>query len=144
MEFEEAVMGLLDNLENQALGNVSGGSSNPLASGLLQMIQNQPGGLQGLVQTFHDKGMGGLVSSWISTGPNPPIRADQVHQVLGSDQVKALAAKAGINPDVAGAAIAQLLPTLVDKLTPNGAVPDHSNVLEMASSMLKNFQTKAS
>lgn len=137
-------MGLLDNLENQAIGNVLGGSSNPLASGLLQMIQNQPGGLQGLVQSFHDKGMGGLVSSWISTGPNPPISADQVHQVLGSDQVKELAAKAGINPDMASSAIAQILPGLVDKLTPNGSVPDHSNVLEMATSMLKNFETKAS
>ncbi len=137
-------MGLLDNLENAAMGNVLGGSSNPLATGLLQMIQNQPGGLQGLVQSFHDKGMGGLVSSWVSTGPNPPISADQVHQVLGSDQVNALAAKAGINPDVASAAIAQILPGLVDKLTPNGSVPDHSNVLEMATSMLKNFETKAS
>lgn len=137
-------MGLLDNLENQALGKVLGGSSNSLTSGLLQMIQNQPGGLQGLVQSFHDKGMGGLVSSWISSGPNPPISGDQVHQVLGSDQVKALAAKAGISPDVAGAAIAQILPGLVDKLTPNGSVPDHSNVLEMASSMLKNLGTKAS
>jgi uncharacterized protein YidB (DUF937 family) len=137
-------MGLLDNLENQALGNVLGGGSNPLAAGLLQMIQNQPGGLQGLVQSFHDKGMGGLVSSWISSGPNPPISADQVHQVLGGDQVKALAAKAGISPDTAGAAIAQILPGLVDKLTPNGSVPDHGNVLEMASSMLKNLGTKAS
>ena len=137
-------MGLLDNLENQVLGNVLGGSSNPLAAGLLQMIQNQPGGLQGLVQSFHDKGMGGLVSSWISSGPNPPISADQVHQVLGGDQVKALAAKAGISPDVAGAAIAQILPGLVDKLRPNGSVPDHSNVLEMASSILKNLETKAS
>jgi uncharacterized protein YidB (DUF937 family) len=138
------MMGLLDNLENQALGNVLGGSTNPLASGLLQMIQSQPGGLQGLVQTFHDKGMGGLVSAWVSTGPNPPITADQVHQVLGSDQVKALAAKVGISPDVAGNAIAQLLPGLVDKLTPNGSVPDHGNVLDMASRMLKNFETKAS
>ena len=43
----EVVMGLLDGLENQALGNILGRSSNPLASGLLQMIQNQPGGLQG-------------------------------------------------------------------------------------------------
>ena len=137
-------MGLLDNLENQALGSVLGGSSNSLASGLLQMIQNQPGGLQGLVQSFHDKGMGGLVSSWISSGPNPPISGDQVHQVLGSDQVKALAAKAGISPDVAGTAIAQILPGLVDKLTPNGSVPDHSNVLEMASNMLKSLGTKAS
>jgi uncharacterized protein YidB (DUF937 family) len=137
-------MGLLDNLENQAVGNVLGSSSNPLASSLLHMIQNQPGGLQGMVQSFHDKGMGGLVSSWVSNGPNPPISADQVHQVLGSDQVKALAAKAGINPDTAGAAIAALLPTLVDKLTPNGSVPDHGNVVDMASSILKNFETKAS
>jgi uncharacterized protein YidB (DUF937 family) len=137
-------MGLLDNLGNQATGAAAGGSTDSLAGSLLHMIQNQPGGLQGLVQTFHDKGMGGLVSSWISTGPNPPISADQVHQVLGSDQVKALAAKAGINPDVAGASIAQLLPSLVDKLTPNGSVPDHSNVLEMATNMLRNLGTKAS
>ncbi|MFZ0687157.1 MAG: YidB family protein [Terriglobales bacterium] len=137
-------MGLLDNLENQALGSVLGGSSNPLASGLLQMIQNQPGGLQGLVQSFHDKGLGGVASSWVGSGPNAPISSDQVHQVLGSDQVKALAAKAGISPDVAGSAIAQLLPGIVDKLTPNGAVPDHSNVLAMASSLLKGFETKAS
>jgi uncharacterized protein YidB (DUF937 family) len=137
-------MGLLDNLESQTLGNVLGGSSNPLAAGILQMIQNQPGGLQGLVQSFRDKGLGGLVSSWISVGPNPPISADQVHQVLGSDQVKALAAKAGINPDAASSAIAELLPGLVDKLTPNGSVPDHGNVLEMTANMLKNFGTKAS
>jgi uncharacterized protein YidB (DUF937 family) len=137
-------MGLLDNLENEAVGKVLGGSSNPLAAGLLQTIQNQPGGLQGMVQSFHDKGMGGIVSSWVSSGANSPITADQIHAVLGSDQVKALAAKAGISPDEAGNAIAQLLPTLVNKLTPNGSVPDHSNVLEMASSMLKNFETKAS
>ena len=137
-------MGLLDNLENQAVGKVLGGCSIPLASGLFQMIQNQPAGLQGLVQSFHDKGMGGVVSSWVGTGTNAPITADEIHQVLGSDQVKALAAKAGINPDTAGAAIAQLLPTLVDKLTPNGAVPERSNVLEMASSMLKEIEAKAS
>jgi uncharacterized protein YidB (DUF937 family) len=137
-------MGLLDNLENEALVNILGRSSNPLASGLLQMIQNQPGGLQGLVQSFQEKGMGGLVSSWEGSGANSPITADQIHQVLGSDQVKVLAAKAGISPDDAGSAIAQLLPGMVDKLTPNGSVPEHSNVLAMASNMLQNFETKAS
>ncbi len=137
-------MGLLDNLENAAMGKVLGGNSNPLAAGILQMIQNQPGGLPGLVQSFHDKGMGGLVSSWVSTGPNPPISGDQVHQVLGSDQVKELAAKAGINPDVASTAIAQLLPSIVDKLTPNGSVPDHGNVMSMVGGLLQGLETKAS
>jgi uncharacterized protein YidB (DUF937 family) len=133
-------MGLLDNLENQALGKVlGGGSSNPLASELLQMIQNQPGGLQGLVQNFHDKGLGGVAQSWVGNGQNLPISADQIHQVLGSDQVKALAAKAGISPDAAGGAIAQLLPGLIDKLTPNGQVPAHNNVMDMVGGLLQNL-----
>jgi uncharacterized protein YidB (DUF937 family) len=132
-------MGLLDNLEGQAVSKMLGGSSNPLAAGLLQMIQNQPGGLQGLVQSFHEKGLGGLVSSWVAVGPNPPATADQIHQVLGSDQVKALAEKAGISPDNAGSAIALLLPTLVDKLTPNGQVPAPNNVMEMVGGLLKNL-----
>ena len=132
-------MGLLDALENQALGSLLGKSSNPLATQLLQMIQNQPGGLQGLVQSFHDKGLGGVVSSWVGTGQNQPITADQIHQVLGSEQVQALAARAGISPDAAGSAIAQLLPTLVDKLTPNGQVPPHSDVMGMVGGLLQNL-----
>lgn len=132
-------MGLLDNIENQVLGNVVGSSSNPLATGLLQMIQNQPGGLQGLVQSFHDKGLGGVASSWVGTGPNTPVTSDQIHQVLGSDQVKALAAKAGISPDMAGSAIAQLLPSIVDKLTPNGQVPAHNSVMDMVGGLLQNL-----
>jgi uncharacterized protein YidB (DUF937 family) len=137
-------MGLLDSLENEAMGKVLGSCSNPLAASLLQMIQNQPGGLQGLVQSFHDKGMGGVVSSWVGTGQNLPISADQIPQVLGSDQVKALAAKCGVSPDAAGSAIAQLLPGIVDKLTPNGQVPEHSDVMEIASGLLASLGQKAS
>jgi len=132
-------MGLLDSLENEALGKVLGGGSNPLASSLLQMIQNQPGGLQGLVQNFHDKGLGEIASSWVGSGQNMPISSDQIHQVLGSDQVKALAAKAGISPDAAGGAIAQLLPGIIDKLTPNGQVPAHNNVMEMVGGLLQGL-----
>jgi uncharacterized protein YidB (DUF937 family) len=138
-------MSFLDNLENQAVTSVLGGSSNPLAAGLLQMIQNQPGGLQGMVQSFHEKGLGGLMSAWVSTGPNPPMTTDQVHQALGSDKVKELASAAGISPDIASSAIAQLLPGIVDKLTPNGQVPEHSSVMDIASSLLQSFtQPRAS
>ena len=138
-------MGLLDNLENQAVTSLLGGSSSPLAASILQMIQNQPGGLSGLVQSFHDKGLGGLVSAWVSTGPNPPMTTDQVHQALGSDKVKELAAAAGIAPDMANSAIAQWLPGIIDKLTPNGEVPEHSSVMDMASGLLKSLtQAKAS
>ena len=129
-------MGILDNLENQAVTSLLGNSANPLATSILQMIQNQPGGLQGLVQSFHDKGLGGIVSSWVSTGQNLPISADQIRQVLGSERVKQLAAAAGISPDLAGSSIAQVLPTIVDKLTPNGQVGDHSSVMDMIGGLL--------
>jgi YidB-like protein len=95
-------MGLLDDMENKAVASMLGGSSNPLAGSLLQMINNHPGGLSGLVQSFHDKGLGDVASSWIGSGQNLPISADQIQHVLGSDTVKQLAAKAGISPDIAG------------------------------------------
>src|SRR5215813_10707775 len=113
--FKEFDMGLLDNLESQAMSSLSGGSnSNPLVASVLQMIQSQPGGLQGLVQSFHDKGLSGVVASWVSTGQNMPISAEQIQQVLGSDRVKHIAAAAGISPDAANSSIAQLLPSIVD------------------------------
>jgi uncharacterized protein YidB (DUF937 family) len=68
-------MRLLD--EGKALSSMLGNSSSPLASGLMQMINNQPGGLPGLIQSFHDKGIGCLVRSWVGTGQNLPISADQ-------------------------------------------------------------------
>lgn len=132
-------MGIFDDLEDKAVNSMLGGSSNPLATGLLQMIHNQPGGLPGLLQSFHDKGLGSLASSWVGTGQNLPITSDQIQHVLGSDQVKQLAAKAGISPDAAGAALSQLLPSLVDKLTPNGEMPQHSTLLETGMSLLQSL-----
>lgn len=137
-------MGLLDNLENQALTGMQGNNSNPLLAGLLQMIQNQPGGLQGLVQSFHDKGLGGLVSSWVSTGQNLPISGDQIHNALGSERMQELARAAGISPEMAGSSIAQILPGLVDKLTPNGQVPEHGSVMDMVGGLLGNLMPRAS
>jgi len=132
-------MGLFDDLENKAANSMLGGSSNPLATGLLQVINNTPGGLSGLVQSFHDKGLGGVAASWVGTGQNLPISADQIQHVLGSDQVKQLAAQAGISPDAAGTALSQLLPTLVDKLTPNGQMPQPSSLKEMGMRVLESL-----
>jgi len=134
-------MGLFEDLENKAIRGVTGGSSNPLVSQLLQMIEQQPGGLSGLLQNFHQKGLGGLVNSWVGTGQNLPISSDQIEHVLGSSQVQQLAAKAGISPAAASSQLSQLLPTLVDKLTPNGQVPTESGLLEMGMNLLKSLKT---
>jgi uncharacterized protein YidB (DUF937 family) len=136
-------MGLLDNLESMAMGQMTGsnnaGSGNA-ASEILQMIQNHPGGISGLVQSFHNNGLGGLVNSWISTGQNQPINATQIEQVLGSSQVQALAQKLGIDPNQASSLLSQMLPNVIDKLSPNGAVPNQSNLMQMGESLLASFQ----
>ena len=132
-------MSFLEDMACKELGSILSSSSNPLASSVMQMINNQPGGLSGLVQQFHDKGLGSLVSSWVSTGQNLPISADQIQHALGSDQVKELAAKAGISPEAASSHLAQLLPMLVDKLTPNGQVPETSSLLQSGMDMLKGL-----
>ena len=133
-------MGLLDDMAGKAMHSAMGYTSNPLAQQLLQMINNQPGGLAGLVQNFHQKGLGELVNSWISPGQNMAISTEQVHTALGSDVVKDLADKAGVSPDAAGSSLAQLLPMLVDKLTPNGQMPQKDNLLETGMNLLKSFE----
>ena len=130
-------------MAGKELGSTLSGSSNPLVSTIMQMINNQPGGLSGLVQQFHDKGLGSLVSSWVGTGQNLPISTDQLQHVLGSEQVKQLAAQAGISPETASSHLTQLLPMLIDKLTPNGRVPEASSstssMLEAGLDMLKGL-----
>jgi uncharacterized protein YidB (DUF937 family) len=133
-------MSFLEDMAGKEVSGMLANSSNPIAASVMQMINSQPGGLCGLVQQFHDKGLGGLVTSWIGTGQNMPISADQLQHVLGSEQVKELAAKCGISPEAATSHLSQLLPGLIDKLTPNGEVPQGgSSILEEGMGMLKNL-----
>ncbi len=133
-------MSFLEDMAGKELSSMLSSSSNPMAASVMQMINNQPGGLSGLVQQFHDKGLGGLITSWVGTGQNLPISADQIQHVLGSEQVKELAAKAGISPDAAGAHLAQFLPMLIDKLTPSGQVQQGtSSLLQSGLSMLQGL-----
>jgi len=133
-------MSFLEDMAGKELSSMLSSSSNPMASSVIQMINSQPGGLSGLLQQFHDKGLGGLVTSWVSTGQNLPISADQIQHVLGSEQVKELAAKAGISPDAAGSHLAEFLPMLIDKLTPNGQVQQGtSSLLQSGLSMLQGL-----
>lgn len=136
-------MGIFDEVKNAGLSGLmgGGGAQQPamnLATGVLEMLGGpQGGGLQGLVQMFSQKGLGHLVSSWISTGPNLPVSGDQIHSALGSDNVRALAQKAGIAPDKASSMLSEMLPMLVDKLTPNGQIPESGGLLEQGMSILK-------
>lgn len=134
-------MGILDDILKGVSG-ASGGAPEPahhtLATELVGMLSGggMSGGLAGLVNMFNQKGLGDVVSSWVSTGKNLPISPDQIQSVLGSAQVQALAAKAGINPQMASAAIAQILPQLVDRATPTGQIPS-GGIMDALSGFLK-------
>ena len=134
-------MSFIDDIANKAFGRL-GGSGNPTVTAVLQMVNNHPGGFSGLLQTFHEKGLGGVASSWVGTGENQTISADQIQGVIGEDRIKQFAAKVGIPPDQASAKLAEYLPQVVDKLTPNGQVPS-GNLMELGKSLLKSFTDKA-
>ena len=139
-------MGLLDQILGGVLGQVGGGNQTQQQGGGVQamlvqaalgMLTNrQTGGLGGLADMFRQAGLGDKVNSWINTGHNLPVSGNEVQQALGQDQIAAIAQKIGIPPEMASAALAKLLPQMIDHATPNGEVPEHS-ALEEGLNMLK-------
>lgn len=120
-------MGLLDTLAGQILGsltNANNGQQSALLEAIGGMLTQQPAGLAGLVAAFNEQGLGGAMASWISTGQNETISPTQLQSVLGSDQLSAIAAKLGFSTDEASGHLAALLPQVIDKLTPDGKLPD--------------------
>jgi uncharacterized protein YidB (DUF937 family) len=130
-------MGLLDQVVG-AMSGQQGGGGNALLSGVLQLVNNpQTGGLSGLVQAFQNGGMGDIVKSWVSTGQNLPISAEQIQSVLGNEQLQSLAAQAGLDTGQLSGQLAQLLPQVVDRLTPDGTVPEGSDLMSRGMELLK-------
>lgn len=144
-------MGLLDGI----LGAVLGGSSAPAAGGAAggidaealmriagQLLQ-QHGGVGGLVEAFTKGGLGQAASSWVSTGANHPVSAEQVTTVLGYGQVGQIASQLGLDHGQASSILAQLLPQLVDHLTPNGVVPAaHTTQVDLMNAALGMLKSK--
>ena len=119
-------MGFLDSLENSpALKGVLG----QLGAAVLPVVLGEvmgtgsTGGLNAIVAKMQQAGLGDQVNSWIGTGQNLPITADQVRQVLGNDTVRQLAAKYNIPVDQITQILAQQLPGAVDHASPDGKLP---------------------
>jgi len=125
-------MGIFDTLAGQVLGQMAG---NNHPEGMFEAVgamltDPRTGGLQGLVTAFEQGGMGGVIASWIGTGENLPISAEQLQAVLGSEQVQAIASRLGLSTQDVSGHLAQLLPQVIDKLTPGGAIPDSRDALD--------------
>ena len=139
-------MGLLDTLANEASRALSGAGGNEhpglmdVVTGLIRDSNN--GGLPGLIAKFQQSGLGDAVASWVSTGRNLPISAEQLQSVLGNAQVQAIAQKLGLSTNDVAQALAKVLPQTIDHLTPDGHVPA-GNIVEQGLEFLQGIARKA-
>ncbi|MFL6652992.1 MAG: YidB family protein [Sulfurifustaceae bacterium] len=131
--FGDLTKGLMDNLGG-------GGEHNKLMGAVAQLLSSPSmGGLSGLVQMFHQKGESGTVQSWVSNGENQPISPDKVQEVLGQERVKEVADTAGVSEEQASHGLAQILPQLVNQLTPEGKLPENDSATGTLSQLAQRF-----
>jgi uncharacterized protein YidB (DUF937 family) len=152
-------MGLLDGILSNVAGSVLGGgqqqggspldalvnslgASNQkggadLLGSVMAMVQ-QNGGLPAVLDKLRASGLGQQADSWVGTGPNQSVSPDQLTQAFGNSGLGNLAAQLGTSQGQAGSILSQILPELVNQLTPNGQVPDnHSDLLSQGLALLR-------
>ena len=142
-------MGLLDGLLGSVMGGMMGagqpqqGGGQPQQGGnqliqvALQMLQ-QNGGIEGLLARMQQAGYGQQAQSWIGTGQNMSISPDALAQIFGQGQLGQIAQQLGLPQHDAAGGLAQMLPDVVDQMTPQGQIPDNSN--DLVSQVLANLQ----
>ena len=113
-------MDILNTIQS-ALGG--GNKKDDLVSTVMGLLGGQ-GGLNNLISQFASKGLGDVINSWVSTGKNLPVSGDQLQSVLGKDTINNLASKLGMDKGALTSQLTNLLPDVVDKLTPDGKVPE--------------------
>ena len=131
-------MGLLDSVVGMLGGGQQGGGGNAaLLNAIVGMLANN--GLGAILGKAQQSGMGDVVSSWIGSGQNMPISADQLNNVLGSDMVANLARQLGLSHGDASSQLSQMLPEVVDRLTPQGQMPQGGlgNVSDLLGMLMK-------
>jgi uncharacterized protein YidB (DUF937 family) len=130
-------MGLLDGLLGNVIGSALGGGgqaggANPMLNIVLGMLANNGGaqgaqggggGLGGLMSQFQNAGLGHVMDSWVGSGDNHPVSADQITQVLGQGQIGQIAQQLGISHGDAAGQLSQILPQIINHVTPNGQAP---------------------
>ncbi|MGH8521019.1 MAG: YidB family protein [Gammaproteobacteria bacterium] len=131
-------MSILSTIVSFASGVVAGPVAEKLVHQAMHMLNDpQTGGLSGLVEGFRQKGLGDLVSSWIGTGENRAVSGEQLQEALGEAKVQQVAQSVGISSQEASSGLAALLPQLIDKLTPDGKLPE-GGLVDQALAALKN------
>jgi len=135
-------MGLLDGLlgglmgggmpdarrQDGGAGGMGGMGTAAIIAIVLQLLQRN-GGIGGLLQKMQQSGPGPQGQSWIGTGQNQSISPDMLSQIFGQGQMQDIARQLGVSHDEAASSVAQVLPDVVDRMTPAGSIPPDSDDL---------------
>lgn len=123
-------MGLLDSVIGAALGGQpsgqgqgAGGLDPQMLMGLVAQLLNNAGGLSGLLERLQQGGLADAAASWVGTGANRPVSPDALGSALGPDLMGQLAQAFGGSTQQAAGTLADVLPGLIDRLTPQGQLP---------------------
>ena len=130
-------MGLLDNLESMAAGSMaqSGNPTAKVAGGLMEALDQHPGGLGAVLQNFRNNGLGEHVDA-MQNGQTPAVTPDQVQTGLqGTGIIDTVAQKVGVSPEVAKVAMATVLPMVMAHFAQNGSAPSSSVLGGMLSQL---------
>lgn len=129
-------MGLFDNLANNMMTKVMGDKA-PMAKLAMELFQ-QYGGLPGILQTLKNGGLTEQVDSWVGTGANLSVSAQQIGTALGDSVLTGIATKLDISKEELAAKIAKYIPEVVNQVTPNGVVENNpALIMSRLMGMLK-------
>jgi uncharacterized protein YidB (DUF937 family) len=117
-----------------------GGGLGDLIGGMLGGGAAAGGGLGDLLQRFQQAGYGEQAQSWVGTGQNLPIPADIIGQIFGSGSLSQIAQQAGLSEHEASEGLSQLLPEVVDRVTPGGQVPDLDQLSASVEALSRQFR----
>ncbi len=134
-------MGLLDSVVGMLGASGQGGGNAALLNAVVGMLGNDAkgGGLAAILGKAQQSGLGDVVGSWIGKGQNLPISADQLQNMFGSDTIASLAKQLGVPVGDAASQMSQMLPDVVDKLTPQGQLPQGGlgNVADLLGQLMR-------
>jgi uncharacterized protein YidB (DUF937 family) len=134
-------MSALEDILSGAVGKALGADDDSDKGKMIQLLLPiviglvSSGGLGKILDGMKKQGLTAEADSWVGAGENLPITGDQAKAVIGEDEVKKIADQIGVDEGQAAGLIAEALPQVVDKVSPEGDAPEGDAVEKMLESI---------
>lgn len=148
-EIEKMLGGVLGG-QGGGLGGMLGGLAGGRGGGMLGMLMPvvgsllAGGGLQKIVSGLEHQGAGEQAKSWVAKGENQPVSGQQMKEAVGADELTRVAEKLGLSHDQAAEVLAKIIPHVVDKASPDGAMPSQEAIDSTVGALAQDNTSSAS